>query len=165
MSAENGTFDGGCACGHVRYRVASRPMFVHCCHCRECQRLSGASFAVNALIETDRVTLLQGAVEKVPVPSTSGAGQDIYRCPQCRVAVWSNYLGMRAGAGKKVHFIRVGTLDDPDAMPPDIHIYTESKQHWFALPPDAVTVPTYYDPEKTWPPESLARFSALVTKQ
>ena len=51
---------GGCNCGAVRYRLSSRPMFVHCCHCTWCQRAGGGAFVVNALIETDRVALTRG---------------------------------------------------------------------------------------------------------
>jgi len=67
------SFDGGCTCGHVRYRMKTKPLFVHCCHCRWCQRETGASFALNAMIESDRITLLHGAVEIVDTPSNSGA--------------------------------------------------------------------------------------------
>ena len=123
--------EGGCTCGAVRYRMNTRPLFVHCCHCRWCQRETGASFALNAMIESDRVSLLKGQPEVVNTPSNSGKGQKIARCPVCRIALWSNY----AGAGDAVRFIRVGTLDDPDRLPPDIHIFTSSKQPWVVLPP------------------------------
>ena len=116
--------DGGCTCRAVRYRMHGPPLIVHCCHCRWCQRETGASFALNALIEADRVELLGGAPEVVVTPSESGVGQRISRCPQCRIAVWSNY----GGSGDKIRFVRVGTLDEPDRLPPDIHIYTASKQ-------------------------------------
>ncbi|MGQ0676151.1 MAG: GFA family protein [Rhodospirillales bacterium] len=147
---------GSCACRAVRYRMTGPPMFVHCCHCRWCQRETGAAFALNAMIEADRVELLQGAPEAVPTPSHSGKGQKIWRCPRCRVALWSNY----AGAGDKFHFVRVGTLDEPGRLPPDIHIYTSSKQPWVVLPPGARAVPEYYDARQVWPAESLARFRA-----
>ena len=150
---DDGPLDGGCACGAVRYRLTGRPMFVHCCHCRWCQRESGASFALNALIETDRVSLLQGEPETVMTPSESGQGQRILRCPDCRVALWSHY----AGAGEAICFVRVGTLDEPDRLPPDIHIYTASKQPWVVLPPGVPAVAEYYDRDEVWPEESLAR--------
>src|SRR5512141_1581924 len=110
MSSESSFFDGGCTCHFVRYRMTTKPLFVHCCHCRWCQRETGASFALNALIEADRVRLLQGEVEVVDTPSESGKGQKIVRCPKCHIAVWSNY----GGGGDVVRFVRVGTLDDPD---------------------------------------------------
>jgi len=152
--------DGGCDCRHIRYRLESRPLFVHCCHCRWCQRETGTAFALNAMIEADRVTLLGAEPEVVDTPTESGKGQRIARCPACRLAVWSNY----AGAGPSVRFVRVGTLDDPDHLPPDIHIYTASKQPWVVLPPGTPAVPAYYDRNQYWPPESLARREALLAK-
>ena len=157
MAAEHGALEGGCTCRAVRYRLLTPPLFVHCCHCRWCQRETGASFALNALIEADRVALLAGEPHAVDTPSNSGKGQRIWRCPTCWVAVWSNY----AGAGPALHFVRVGTLDNPDALPPDIHIFTASKQPWVVLPPGAPAVPEYYKAEAYWPPESLARRAAL----
>jgi len=150
--------EGGCTCRAVRYRIETRPLFVHCCHCRWCQRETGASFALNAMIEADRVTLLHGELEVVDTPSLSGKGQKISRCAKCRIAVWSNY----SGAGTAVHLVRVGTLDAPDLLPPDIHIFTSSKQPWVVLPPGVPAVPEYYDRDKHWPAESLERRAALI---
>jgi hypothetical protein len=152
--------DGGCDCRRIRYRMLTAPLFVHCCHCRWCQRESGASFALNAMIESDRVEILAAEPELVHTPSASGLGQDIARCPECRIAVWSHY----AGAGPLIRFVRVGTLDDPDRLPPDIHIFTSSKQPWVVIPPGAIAVPEYYDREQCWPPESLARRAALLPR-
>ena len=152
--------EGGCGCKAVRYRMETKPLFVNCCHCRWCQRETGASFALNAMIETDRVTLLAAKPEMVDTPSNSGKGQKIARCPKCRIALWSHY----AGAGPVVAFVRVGTLDNPDACPPDIHIFTISKQPWVILPPDTPAVPEYYDREKYWPRESLERRKAYMAK-
>jgi hypothetical protein len=163
VSANSGeiAFVGGCTCRTVRYRLTSRPLFVHCCHCRWCQRETGASFALNALIEADRVLLLAGRPEIILTPSKSGQGQKISRCPACHVAVWSNY----AGSGDAVRFIRVGTLDEPDGFPADIHIYTMSKQPWVVLAPETPGVAEYYDRDKYWPEDSLARRRALLERQ
>jgi len=152
--------EGGCDCRTVRYRMESAPLFVHCCHCRWCQRETGASFALNALIESDRVTLLGEKPELVDTPSQSGMGQKIARCPKCRVALWSHY----AGAGPILSFIRVGTLDDPDALAPNIHIFTASKQPWVVIPPGMPAVPQYYDREKYWPAASLERRRAILPR-
>jgi hypothetical protein len=154
----NFSADGGCTCRAVRYRMTSRPLFVHCCHCRWCQRETGSAFALNAMIEADRVIPLQGAPEVVLTPSSSGKGQKIARCRVCRVALWSNY----SGSGDAIRFVRVGTLDEPDRLPPDIHIFTASKQPWVVLPPDALAFKEYYDRNKCWPAESLARRQALL---
>jgi hypothetical protein len=158
MSTESTFFNGGgCTCRFVRYRMTTRPLFVHCCHCRWCQRKTGASFALNA---ADRVELLQGEVEVINTPSNSGKGQKISRCPKCRIAVWSNY----AGGGDAICFIRVGTLDEPNRLPPDIHIYTVSKQPWVVLPPGVPAVPEFYRPSEQWPKESRERYAALMAR-
>ena len=149
-------FDGGCDCRGVRYRLHARPMFVHCCHCRWCQRETGTAFALNALIESDRVELLAGPVDLVDTPSNSGQGQRIARCPTCRIAVWSHY-----GGNGQLSFVRVGSLDDPDAFPPDIHIFTAAKQPWVVLPEGVPAVAEYYSSSALWPAESLARRKAL----
>jgi hypothetical protein len=153
--------EGGCTCREVRFRLLSKPLFVHCCHCRWCQRETGASFALNAMIEADRVVILSGTPEVVMTPSLSGRGQKISRCPTCKVAVWSNY----SGAGDAVRFVRVGTLDMPDRLPPDIHIFTESKQPWVMLPPGVPAVEHYYDRKKYWPADSLERYRALLAQR
>ena len=152
-SAKNFQLEGHCTCGEVRYLMTSRPLFVNCCHCRWCQRETGASFALNAMIEADRVIVLRGEPAIVDTPSNSGKGQKIARCPKCRVALWSNY----AGSGEAIRFVRVGTLDDPDRLPPDIHIFTGSKQPWIVLPPGVPFVEEYYDRNEYWPAESLER--------
>ena len=162
MADEMRTHDGGCTCGHVRYRMLSHPLIVHCCHCSWCQRQTGSSFALNALIEADRVQLLHGDVAESTVPSPSGKSQRIARCPKCQVALWSNYLVLFGGIGEAVNFVRVGTLDKPGNMPPDVHIYTSSKQPWVTLPPDSLVVDEYYITEEVWSKESLDRRGALV---
>jgi len=161
MASEAFSADGTCTCGAVRYRLTSKPLFVHCCHCRWCQRETGAAFALNAMIESDRVLLLQGEPEIVNTPSNSGKGQKIARCPVCRIAVWSSY----AGAGDAVRFVRVGTLEEPDRLPPDIHIFTASKQPWVVLPPGMSAVAEYYERDKYWPQESLERRRVLLEKR
>ena len=150
--------EGGCACKAVRYRMQTKPLIVHCCHCRWCQRETGAAFALNAMIEADRVPLLAGEPELVDTPSQSGMGQKIVRCPKCRIAVWSHY----AGAGPLLKFVRVGTLDEPDRLPPEIHIFTSSKQPWVLIPPGMPSVPEYYEREKVWSKESLQRRKAFL---
>ena len=144
---------GGCTCRAVRYRMLQAPLIVHCCHCRWCQRETGASFALNALVEAEHVELVSGVVEPVNTPSNSGKGQKISRCPACRIAVYSNY----AGGGDAIRFVRVGTLDEPDRLPPDVHIYTASKQPWVILPEGVPRFPEYYQASKVWSAASLER--------
>jgi hypothetical protein len=149
--------EGGCACGEVRYRLNAAPMIVHCCHCRDCQRQTGGGFAVNALIETDRIEMLSGAPVAVSMPTDSGRPHDVYRCPTCEIAVWSDY-----GRRGIMRFVRATTLDDPQALAPDVHIFTRSKLPWVGLPADVPAFDIYYDMAKLWPAESLARREALL---
>ncbi|WP_072386247.1 GFA family protein [Hyphomicrobium sp. CS1BSMeth3] len=158
MPDQEHVYEGGCTCRTVRYRMISRPLFVHCCHCTWCQRETGASFALNAMIEADRVELLSGEPEVVLTPSNSGRGQKITRCPTCRIAVWSNY----AGAGDKFRFVRVGTLDEPARLPPDVHIFTASKQPWVVIPEGAPAYEIFYKREELWPAEAIARRAAQI---
>ena len=145
--------EGGCACDAVRYRLNTAPMFVHCCHCTSCQTETGSAFVINALIEAGEVKTTRGAAQPLLIPSESGRGQQIWRCPECRVALWSNY----GGANDVIRFVRVGTLDTPATLPPDIHIYTRSKLPWVQLPEGVPAVEVYYDARELWPADALAR--------
>ena len=149
--------EGRCTCGHVRYRLTSAPLFVHCCHCSWCQRETGTAFALNAMIESDRVEITAGEPVVVETPSNSGLGQQISRCPKCHVALWSNY----GGRGDIIRFVRVGTLEDPSQTPPDIHIFTSTRLPWLTLPAGTPAVAEYYDRKQYWPKDSLERFAAL----
>jgi len=149
--------EGGCSCGAVRYRLTTDPLFVHCCHCLNCQRQTGSAFVVNLLIESDRVELVAGAPQTVDVPRDDGSKQKIYRCPECQVAVFSDY------GRPEVLFVRAGTLDDPAGVRPDVHIYTRSKVGWIALPDSTPAFDVYYDRHALWPPASLERLDAVLT--
>jgi len=148
--------EGGCACGEVRYRLTSEPLFVHCCHCLNCQRQTGSAFVINVLIETDRVELLAGEPEPVSVPRSGGKKQKVWRCRTCQTAVYSQYTSPR------VRFVRAGTLDDPASVAPDVHIYTRSKLPWVTLPESVPAYAVYYDTEKLWPAASLERVEAVL---
>src|SRR5689334_17906252 len=148
--------DGGCACGAVRYRLTSDPLFVHCCHCLNCQRQTGSAFVINLLIEADRVELLAGEPEGVDVPRDDGSSQRIFRCPSCRVGVFSEY------GRPQLRFVRAGTLDDPADVTPDVHIYTRSKVGWVTLPESVPAFDEYYDTKALWPAASLERVRAAL---
>jgi hypothetical protein len=147
---------GGCACGALRYRLASEPLFIHCCHCLNCQRQTGSAFVVNLLIEADRVEMLAGTPEPVDAPRDDGSAQRIFRCPHCRVAIFSEY------GRPEVRFVRGGTLDDPTGVRPDVHIYTRSKVGWVVLPDDVPRFDEYYDTGALWPADSLRRLKAAL---
>ena len=152
--------EGGCDCGLIRYRMETAPLIVHCCHCRWCQRETGTAFALNALIEAERLAHLKAEPQIIDTPSQSGRGQKIARCPSCRIAVWSYY----GGAGPIIRFIRVGTLDTPQVLRPDIHIFTASRQPWVVLPEGVPAVPEFYEIERQWSPESLARREVFLPR-
>jgi hypothetical protein len=147
--------EGGCACGAVRYRLSSEPLFVHCCHCLNCQRQTGSAFAINLLIEAERVEILAKAPQPVDVPRDDGSVQTIFRCPRCQVALFSEY------SRPEVWFVRGGTLDDPTHTTPDVHIYTRSKVGWVTLPEETPAFDVYYDTKQLWPAESLRRVAAI----
>jgi hypothetical protein len=148
--------EGGCSCGAVRYRLTSEPMFVHCCHCLNCQRQTGSAFVINLLLEADRMELLAGEPQPVEVPRDDGSTQTIYRCPTCQVAVYSEY------GRPEVRFVRAGTLDEPSSVAPDVHIFTRSKVPWVTLPESTRAFEVYYDSRALWPVESLERLAAAL---
>lgn len=149
--------EGGCACGAVRYRLTTGPMFTHCCHCQDCQRQVGSAFVVNALIEADRIEVLQGGTTVYAMPTDSGRPHDVHRCATCGTTLWSDY-----GRRKVMLFVRATTLDERAAVPPDVHIFARSMLPWVRLPAEAKVFDIYYDMEAEWPAESLARRRALL---
>jgi hypothetical protein len=151
------TLEGGCACGEVRYRLDAPPMFVHCCHCLNCQKHTGSAFVINLLIEASRVALLRGTPEGTDLPANGGTPSVVSRCPRCRVAVWSVYGGRTA-----ILFVRGGSLDTPAAVAPDVHIYTRSKLPWVRLPEGVPAFEAYYDPKALWPAASQERRRAAL---
>ena len=148
--------EGGCACGAVRYRLTSDPLFTHCCHCLNCQRQTGSAFVINLLIEADRVELVGDDPQPVDVPRDDGSSQRIFRCPTCQVTVFSQY------GGPDIRFVRGGTLDDPSGVAPDVHIFTRSKLGWVALPDTVPAFEVYYDTKALWPTASLERLEAIM---
>jgi hypothetical protein len=150
------TREGGCACGAIRYRLTSEPLFVHCCHCLNCQRQTGSAFVVNVLIEADRVELLGGDPQRVAVPRGGGKKQQIWRCPTCQIALYSQYTY------RAIRFVRAGTLDEPASIAPDVHIYARSKLPWVAIPESVPAFPVYYDTQQLWPAASLERLEAAL---
>lgn len=145
---------GRCACGAVRFAMNGPPIIVHGCHCLGCQRRTGSAFAVNALIERDRITLTgEAAPETVRTPSALPGGKPIHRCPRCRLAVWSGH----ALLGEAVVLVPVGVLDKARHIAPDVHCFTATKHPWVVLPSDKPAFEGDYDPETVWSARALAR--------
>lgn len=146
---------GGCSCGAVRYEVSVKPLIVHCCHCTDCQRLTGSAFAVNALVEADHVRVISGEVAIDRLPTPSGRPQDLYHCAQCSGSLWSDY-----GQRGYLYFLHTGTLDRPDAFRPDVHIFARSKRDWVVTGADVPVFDAFYDLKSVWSAEALARRKA-----
>ncbi|HEY5336694.1 MAG TPA: GFA family protein [Rhizomicrobium sp.] len=153
------TLTGGCFCGAVAYELSAKPMFVHCCHCTDCQTQTGGGFAINAIIEAEHVTLTKGKPVRVSMPTESGRPHYVYRCAKCQTALWSDY-----GRRKVMLFVRVSTLKRPHRVVPDVHIFTRSKLPWVRLAPGAKAFKVYYSTTKEWPAKALARRNAVLAK-
>lgn len=162
MSKLNNTCEGSCSCGYVRYEVRTKPLITHCCHCRYCQRQTGTAFALNALFDARKVNIINGKVDEIKTESPSGKGQNITRCPKCRIALWSNYF--MGGIKEGIRFIRVGTLDNPDQFPPDVHIFTTTKQPWFKISENTPVFDEFYDYEKMWTRENNDIRKSMLAK-
>lgn len=154
--------EGGCTCGEVRYKVLNSPLITHACHCRWCQRQTGGPHVINALYEADLIELTKGEVENVMTDSPSGRGQLIARCPSCHIALWSNYHF--GGMKERIRFLRVGTLDNPDLIPPDVHIFTTTKLPWYVIPEGQLAVDEFYNSETTWSEDAKKRYAAWKKK-
>jgi hypothetical protein len=152
-------YPASCFCGAVQFTLTEKPMFVHCCHCTDCQTQTGGAFAINAIIEAEHVKLIRGKPKRVTMPTESGRPHDIYRCAKCDTALWSDY-----GRRKVMLFVRVSTLKRPHKIKPDVHIFTRSKVPWVRLPKAARAFKVYYSTTKEWPPKSLARRNAVLAK-
>jgi hypothetical protein len=152
-------WNGQCFCGRVSYRMHGPPMFIHCCHCRDCQRQAGSAFAINGLIEANRIELLGEKPAPVRMATDSGYPHDIYRCTECGSALWSDY-----GGRTWLRFLRLATLDRPDDFVPDVHIYTRSKLPWVLLPQGVRAFEEYYDVKQEWPAASAARYRMAKEK-
>jgi hypothetical protein len=146
--------EGGCSCGAVRYRLTAKPLIVHCCHCRDCQRITGSAFVVNIWIEREHVELLAGKPKSFELKGGSGKPHTVFFCGKCGSYVWSRY---HRAPGDTV-LLRAGTLDDASQVTPDVHIFTRSKLPWVKLPEGARVFEAFYNPAEVWPPESLARW-------
>jgi hypothetical protein len=131
-------FEGGCECGRVRYRWLDRPIIVNCCHCRQCQKLTGSAFAINAMIEAAQVEVTSGADDL-----TVERGQA--RCRHCATLLWASHRMF----GDAIRFVRAGTLDEGERLTPDAHFFVRSKLPWITLPegvPQFETLPGEGDP-------------------
>ncbi|MFT4560575.1 MAG: hypothetical protein ACI9BW_000309 [Gammaproteobacteria bacterium] len=148
---------GGCVCGQVRYELKDGPLFVHACHCSDCQRATGSAFVVNLGVASSDF-VIEGKTSTVTNPTPSGSGYDAHFCPNCATVLWSKY-----------HFIdlpilalRGGTLDDPNLAPPTYHVHTRRKQSWVVLPNDTQIFDEWFEPAEVWSKEALTKIENMV---
>jgi hypothetical protein len=146
--------EGGCACGTIRYRLTSSPLIVHACHCRDCQRITGSAFVINIWIERQFVESGSAEPRSFRLAGGSGKPHDVFFCGTCGTYVWSRYHG----APGDFLFVRAGTLDNPEAVRPDVHIFTRSKLPWVNLPQGTPAFREFYKLDELWPPQSMERF-------
>ena len=147
------SLEGGCACGAIRYKLTGTPLIVHACHCRDCQRLTGSAFATNIWIEAKHVEpTTTTAPAAFRLKGGSGQPHDVFFCPRCGTTVWSRYHPVPWAL-----FVRAGTLDDPNAVKPGVHIFTRSKLPWLDLPAGARAFDSFYKLDEVWTGESLER--------
>jgi hypothetical protein len=152
--------EGGCACGAVRYKVTAPPLIVHACHCRDCQRLTGTAFVTNMWIERRFVEANDAPLYSAMVPAGSGKPHEVFRCAKCGTALWSKY---HAAPGDTV-LLRAGTLDHPESVTPDVHIFIRSKVPWLPLPAGARSFEAFYKLPEVWPPESQRRLRQNIAE-
>ena len=145
--------EGGCACRAIRYRLTESPLIVHACHCRDCQRLTGGPFVINIWIEKKFVEAGPVAPKSFRLAGGSGKPNDVFFCERCGTTLWSRYDIVPS----ECLFVRAGTLDNPSAVTPDVHIFTRTKLPWVQLPEGARTFPSIYKIEEVWSPESKER--------
>ena len=147
---------GGCACGAARYELSTTPLIVHACHCRDCQRITGGPFVINIWIERRFVGTNGAKLGSFELRGGSEKPHEVFFCPTCGVFLWSRY----AIAPGDCLFVRAGTLDRPDRIKPDVHIFTRTKLPWIELPKDALAFESIYTIADVWPPSSLERLRA-----
>ena len=155
--------EGGCSCGAIRYKLTQSPLIVHACHCRDCQRITGSGFVINLWIEKRFVERTGAAPKSFTLKGGSGKDHEAFFCDQCGTYVWSRYQGAPGGGGAFL-FVRAGTLDNPDAVTPDVHIFTRSKLKWLRLPEGATTFETAYKIDEVWPADRKERLRRSLSE-
>ena len=153
--------EGGCACGAVRYRLTAPPLIVHTCHCRDCQKQTGSAFVLNMWIEKNCVDADHNLPKSLMLTAGSGKPHEVFYCGNCATRLWSKY---HAAPGDTL-LVRVGTLDHPEQVTPDVHIFTRSKLPWLQLPPDVPAFPAFYKIPEVWPAASQERLRRNIAGQ
>lgn len=155
---------GGCHCAAVRYRILTAPLFCYACHCIDCQKDTGSAFALHAVIEAFNIKVISETRPKlltlIQDPSKPQAKSRHSLCPKCGTVLWGNDPQW----DHAVSNVRIGTLDFPGIMEPDMHMFVGSKLGWIDLPKDAKTSRRGFDYKTTWPKSSLKRLEICLER-
>ena len=127
---------GGCLCGAVRYEAKGDPAQSMVCHCKVCQKTSGSALSTIALYPRDMVEITSGDLKGYSYQSDGDNTLQINFCPTCGSPVMLDIAGM-----PDLVSIKVGTFDDTSWYNPTVNIWTDSRQPWVKLDPEATNVP------------------------
>lgn len=121
---------GGCLCGAVRYRAAADPLMMASCHCRDCQKATGAAYFPAVAVPAAALTV-QGEAVTYAVRADSGSTVTRAFCGTCGSTLWAWSSGMPDGRN-----LSAATLDDPGRFVPMVHVFAASAQPWDHLSTD-----------------------------
>ncbi|KAF2844681.1 hypothetical protein T440DRAFT_473197 [Plenodomus tracheiphilus IPT5] len=151
---------GSCLCSTVRYRLLTSPLYCYACHCADCQKSTGSAFSLYLNIEVFNIRILSDTAPIAIIREKKPGQLDRHvECPRCKAELWSNNM-----LGDAIADVRVGTLDFPSLMEPDVHIFIDSKLDWVVLPEGAKTTPKDYELKDFWPKSSLKRLDMCLEK-
>ena len=120
--------EGGCQCGAVRYRITDAPLAVYNCHCRDCQRSSGATHSMSLPILRERVELICGEMDHFDKAADSGRVVRMLGCAACGTKIWNE-----PQASPAMLVVKPGTLDDMSWAVPIGNIWTARKAPWVEI--------------------------------
>jgi GNAT superfamily N-acetyltransferase len=146
MSRREVIWSGQCTCGDVTVSLDEPPLFVHACHCLDCQARSGSAFSLSGIIAARSMCLRGMNPDAVQLsPRTT-----LFQCERCHTPLY-----MSSTAFPATHVLKIGGLGS--AFPPQAHIWVKRKQPWVKLPQDVPAFAEGYSRDEVWSAESLRR--------
>jgi hypothetical protein len=127
---------GGCQCGAVRYEIAAEPTTVYTCHCTDCQRQTGAAFALSMVVPRAAIRITVGTPREWQRPGAHTAGGTATACLLCGTC--GTRLYHLPSRKPEIAVVKPGTLDDTAWLDAVGHIWTKSAQPWIKIPDDMV---------------------------
>ena len=118
------TMTGGCQCGALRYRAEGEPLIQGFCHCRNCQRISGAGH-IGFICFPESAVVVEGATRSYSLTGGSGRMATRHFCPTCH----SDVFGRAEVMAGRIN-LYAGSLDDTSQFQPSIAIFTSSRPAW-----------------------------------